>query len=61
MLLTNLQNFSDEEIAEEFGIHRPIMDREISASIGKRKNNEKEVKKNEEKKKVRPQSKNAPR
>ncbi|OIJ13180.1 hypothetical protein BKP37_11795 [Anaerobacillus alkalilacustris] len=61
MLFTNLQNFSDEEIAEEFGIHRPIMEREISASIGKKKNNEREVKKDEEKKKVRSKSKDSPR
>lgn len=57
---TNLDHqYSKEEIAEEFGTHRPIMEREVSARIGKKKNPKKEGKQDEKTKKLRSESKNS--
>lgn len=54
-------HFSREEIAEEFGVHRPTVDRELSTLIGKKKNLKKGGDRDEKEKKLRSESKNSSR
>lgn len=48
-----------EEIAEEFGTHRPALEREISVSIGNKKRTEKGEKQDEKTKKLQSESKHS--
>ncbi|WP_161568295.1 hypothetical protein [Anaerobacillus alkaliphilus] len=57
MEILNLQHFlqhhfSGEEIAEEFGIHRPMVEKEVIAEIGRNKKPKGKVEKNEKAKKL---------
>lgn len=55
----NLQHqYPIEEIAEEFGTHRPMIERDINARIDKKEKVKKEGKQDEKAKKLRSKSKN---
>lgn len=57
---TNLQNQNiKEEIAEEFGTHRPALEKDISARIGSRKKAKKGEKQDEKAKKLQSESKHS--
>ncbi|WNF35474.1 hypothetical protein RJD24_13520 [Bacillaceae bacterium IKA-2] len=55
-----LQNHNTrEEISEEFGTHRPMVERDLNVSIGNKKKTEKGEKQDEKTKKLRTKSKNS--
>jgi hypothetical protein len=56
-----LHNFSREETAEEFGINRPMMEKDIITSIGSEKQEKREGEGSEKTKKFRPKPKNSSR
>lgn len=58
----NLQDsFINEEIAEEFGTHQTMLEREVSSSIGKSKKEKKGVENDEEEKNLQTESENSSR
>jgi hypothetical protein len=58
---TQHRTIFQEEIAEEFGSHRPMVEREISASLRKEKITDKGLKQDEKAKKIRSKPKNTSR
>lgn len=54
-------HFRREEIAEEFGIHRPTVERELSVAVGKQKEKDKGSDHREKEKRIRTKSENSTR